>query len=251
MWKDLVRKGLGRAGYTVWNTRNRYADDGLLTMHCDGFRRDPDFQAAYARGMQATQGIDPKFEWRVHVALWSASRALRVQGDFVECGVNAGFISSAIMHRLNWRTVDRRFFLIDTFNGPVLSQYSHDEIGRGRRRLAEEALEAGAYVTDLGRIIANYSEWPNAVVVQGAVPEALPALDIGKVAYLHIDMNCAYPEQAAMEFFWDRLSPGALVLFDDYAYFGHDCQKQSIDDAAGRLGAEVLSLPTGQGLIIR
>jgi hypothetical protein len=251
MWKDLVRKGLGLAGYAVWNTRNRYADDGLLTMHGDQFRRDPDFQKAYARGMQATHGIDPKFEWRAHVALWAASRALRVPGDFVECGVNAGFVSSAIMHRLNWRSVDRRFFLVDTFSGPVLSQYSANEVGRGRRRLAEEALAAGAYVTDLDRIVANYSEWPNAVVVQGAVPEVLPALDIRNVAFLHIDMNCAYPEQAALEFFWDRLSPGALVLFDDYSYFGHVCQNQAISETARRLGTEVLSLPTGQGLIIR
>ena len=251
MWKDLVRKGLGLAGYAVWNTRNRYADDGLLTMHGDQFRRDPDFQAAYARGIQATHGIDPRFEWRAHIALWAASRALRVPGDFVECGVNAGFISSAIMHRLNWRSVDRRFFLVDTFSGPVLSQYSANEVGRGRRKLAEEAFAAGAYVTDLDRIVANYSEWPNAVVVRGAVPEVLPALDISNVAFLHIDMNCAYPEQAALEFFWDRLSPGALVLFDDYSYFGHDCQNQAISETARRLGAEVLSLPTGQGLIMR
>ena len=251
MWKDLVRKGLGLAGYAVWNTRNRYADDGLLTMHGDQFRRDPDFQAAYARGMQAAQGIDPRFEWRAHLALWAASRALRVPGDFVECGVNAGFISSAIMHRLNWRSVDRRFFLVDTFSGPVLSQYSANEVGQGRRQLAEKALAAGAYVTDLDRIVANYSEWPNAVVVQGAVPEVLPALDIMNVAFLHIDMNCAYPEQAALEFFWDRLSLGALVLFDDYSYFGHDCQNQAISETARRLGTEVLSLPTGQGLIIR
>ena len=251
MWKDLVKKGLGLAGYSVWNTRNRYADDGLLTMHGDQFRRDPDFQAAYARGIQATHGIDPKFEWRAHVALWTASRALRVPGDFVECGVNAGFVSSAIMHRLNWRSVDRRFFLVDTFSGPVLSQYSANEVGRGRRQLAEEAFAAGAYVTDLDRIVANYSEWPNAIVVQGAVPEVLPPLDIMNVAFLHIDMNCAYPEQAALEFFWDRLSPGALVLFDDYSYFGHDCQNQAISETARRLGTEVVSLPTGQGLIIR
>ena len=71
------------------------------------------------------------------------------------------------------------------------------------------------------------------------------------VAFLHIDMNCAYPERAALEFFWDRLSPGAIVLLDDYAYFGHDRQAEAIGSAAQALGAAVLSLPTGQGLIIK
>ena len=251
MLKRLARKWLDLAGYAVVNTRHRYAHDGLFVMHSDHFRNDPAFQTAYSRGVRASHGVDPQFEWRVHVALWAAATALRVPGDFVECGVNAGFISSAIMHRLNWGTIDRRFYLIDTFRGPVLGQYSPDEVARGRRKLAEDALASGAYVTDLERIRANYSEWPNAIIVEAEVPSKLPGLGIDNVAFLHIDMNCAYPEQAALELFWDQLSPGAIVLLDDYAYFGHDCQRDAIDASARRLGTKVLSIPTGQGLIIR
>jgi len=251
MLKRLVRKGLDLAGYAVVNTRHRYARDGLFVMHSDHFRDDPAFQAAYSRGVRASHGVDPHFEWRVHVALWAAASALRVPGDFAECGVNAGFISSAIMQRLDWGTIDRRFYLIDTFRGPVLEQYSPDEVARGRRKLAEDALASGAYVTDIERISANYSEWPNAIVVEGEAPGELPGLGIESVAFLHIDMNCAYAEQAALELFWDHLSPGAIVLLDDYAYFGHECQRDAIDAAVRRLGTEVLSIPTGQGLIIR
>jgi hypothetical protein len=249
--KGIIRQALARAGYAVFRTRDRYIEDGLFTVHNDHFRRDPAFQEAYQRGLKASNGVDGAFEWRVHVALWAAATSLHVPGDFVECGVNAGFISSAIMRHLRWNTVDRRFYLIDTFSGPVLDQYSPEEIARGRLGLAVQALAAGGYVTDLARVQANYSEWPSAVVVQGAIPEVLPALNIGPVAFLHIDMNCAYPERAALEFFWDHLSPGAIVLLDDYAYLGHDQQTSAIDSAALALGANVLSLPTGQGVIIR
>ncbi len=79
------------------------------------------------------------------------------------------------------------------------------------------------------------------------MPDVLPALEIDDVAFLHIDLNCAYPERAALEYFWNRLSPSAIVLLDDYAWFGHNSQKQAIDDVARSLGIEVLSLPTGQG----
>ncbi len=215
------------------------------------FRHDRAFQEAYARGVKAGNGVDPRFEWRVHVAFWAAAASLRVPGDFVECGVNAGVMSSAIMHRLHWNSVGRRFHLIDTFAGPVLEQYSSNEIGCGRLAVAKAALDAGAYVTDLARVRSNFSEWPSAVVVPGSVPEVLPSLDIGAVAFLHIDMNCAYPERAALEFFWERLSPGAIVLLDDYAYAGHDAQMRAMDEAAQILRAEILSLPTGQGLIIK
>jgi hypothetical protein len=251
--KRLIAKALNRAGYAVFNTRSPhgYARDGLFTMHRDHFRRDAAFHAAYARGVEASQGFDPKMEWRVHVALWAASMASRVAGDFVECGVNAGFVSSAIMQALDWRNVDRKFYLVDTFSGPVLSQYSPREIDRGRDVIAKSALAAGAYVTDLERVRANFSEWPNALVVQGTVPDILDTVDFTSVAFLHLDMNCALPERAALEFFWSRLSPGAVVLMDDYTYFGHDSQTEAIDSVSARLGFKTLSLPTGQGLIVK
>ncbi len=249
--KKSLQRLLASTGYTLFNTRRYYARDGLLTVHNDHFRKDPAFQAAYARGVKASQGIDPHLDWRVHVALWTARAAVRVPGDFVECGVNAGFISSAIMQHLNWSTVAKRFYLVDTFNGPVLEQYSAEEVERGRRKVAEDAMAAGAYLRDIERVRANFAEWPNARVVQGAIPDVLPSLDITAVAFLHIDLNCAHPERQALAFFWDRLSPGALVLLDDYAYFGHECQTHAIDEAARTIGFHVLSLPTGQGLIVK
>ena len=63
-------------------------------------------------------------------------------------------------------------------------------------------------------------------------------------------MNCAGPEIAAMEFVWDRLSPGALVLLDDYAYLGHGSQKAAMDNFAAARSIPILALPTGQGLMI-
>ncbi len=251
--KGLIRKALNRAGYVVFKTRSpqRYAQDGLFTMHSDHFRRDPAFRAAYARGIKAGQGFDPGMEWRVHVALWAASIASRAAGDFVECGVNAGFVSSAIMQSLDWRNSGKRYFLIDTFSGPVLSQYSQREIDSGRDAVAKSALAAGAYVTDVERVRANFSEWPNALVVQGTVPDVLETLRCEKVAFLHLDMNCALPERAALEFFWHRISPGGIVLLDDYTYFGHGSQTEAIDAVAPHLGFKVLALPSGQGLIVK
>ncbi len=251
MIKTLIKALSAKAGLGIFYLRSRYAQDGLFTVHSDHFRADPGFLAAYGRGLQASHGVDPGFEWRVHVALWAALTGLHVEGDFVECGVNAGFVSSAIMKRLNWNTLGRRFYLIDTFTGPVFGQYSQAEVQNGRLVVAKHALEAGAYVTDIDRIRTNFAEWPNAIIVQGAVPEILQGIEFGAVAFLHIEMNCALPERTALEFFWDRLSPGAVILVNDYAYYGYSSQRDAIDAAARVRGADVLSLPTGQGVIIR
>ena len=104
---------------------------------------------------------------------------------------------------------------------------------------------------DLERIRNSFAEWPTAAIIQGAVPEILSTVEFDRIAFLHIDMNCAYPERAALQFFWDRLCPGAIVLLDGYAYLGHHSQRITIDDFARQVGTGVVSFPTGQGLIVR
>lgn len=251
MLKRLVKAVLARSGYKILRTGGCYSMDGLSTVHSDHFRHAAEFREAYQRGLQASHWVDPEFEWRVHVALWAATTSLRAAGDYVECGVNAGFMSSAIMQRLDWNSQGRRFYLVDTFAGPVLEQYTEEETQRGRRRVAEAAMSRGGYVTDIDRVRENFAEWPGAVILQGAVPAVLPEIPAGPVAFLHLDMNCALPEAAALRHFWPRLSPGAMVLLDDYAYFGYDEQRRAIDGVASELQFEVLSLPTGQGLLMR
>jgi Macrocin-O-methyltransferase (TylF) len=248
--KAWLQQTLAKAGYRAVPV-GRYRD-GLFTAHQEAFRHEPAFAAAYARGITASSGVDPGIEWRVSTALWAASTALHTQGDFVECGVNAGFISSTIMQDLDWRSqADRTFYLVDTFAGPVWEQFSSAEIASGQRRASEDAAARGAYVTDLERIRANFAEWPNARIVPGAIPEVLDQIASEAIAFLHIDMNCAYPEQAALKHLWSRLSRGAVVLLDDYAYLGLESQHAAISETAAELGVAVLALPTGQGIIIK
>ncbi len=90
------------------------------------------------------------------------------------------------------------------------------EIARGRIETAKAAVAVGANVTYLDRVRANFAEWPHAVLIQGAAPQVLGTPELGPVAFLHLDTNCALPEDRALEFFWPRLSPDGVVLFDDH-----------------------------------
>jgi hypothetical protein len=250
-WRSTVARLLAKLDLRIVDTRKYYAGDGLFTLHHGSFLRCPRFRRAYARGVQASKGVDPHIEWRVHVAIWAAQAALHAGGDFVECGVNAGFISSSICEYFDWNTVQRDFWLIDTFAGPDLEQFSSDEVVRGRRSIAERAISSGAYVTDVERVRSNFSEWPRVRIVQGRVPDVLDRIPVNRVAFLHIDLNCAAPEVAALQHFASCLDPAALVLLDDYAYFGHEVQRDALDSAAPGLGLSILTLPTGQGLAMR
>jgi len=82
------------------------------------------------------------------------------------------------------------------------------------------------------------------------IPGTLGQVGAEKIAFLHLDLNSAEPEVAAIEFFWDRLVPGAMVLLDDYAYLGYHHQKEAMDRFARDRNIPIVSLPTGQGLFV-
>ena len=64
-------------------------------------------------------------------------------------------------------------------------------------------------------------------------------------------MNCTAPEIAAVNYFWDYMVPGGLVVLDDYGFPGHLEQKKAMDRFAQQRGVLIASFPTGQGLIVK
>ncbi|HYM62577.1 MAG TPA: TylF/MycF/NovP-related O-methyltransferase, partial [Thermoanaerobaculia bacterium] len=194
---------------------------------------------------------DYKWHWRVHIGLWAAFTASKLPGDFVECGVNRGFLSSAIMEFLNWDSLNKTFYLLDTFNGLDLRQVSAEDRHSGAIKKNASAIESSFYVRGVESVEANFAQWKNTRIVAGSIPGTLERVQSKCVAYLHLDMNCSQPEVAALRYFWDRLVPGAIVLLDDYAYYGYESQKHAMDDFAKTKDVMIASLPTGQGLLVR
>ncbi|MGA2795424.1 MAG: class I SAM-dependent methyltransferase, partial [Roseiarcus sp.] len=227
-----------------------YDQDSLRTLHNHEFMSDPDFQRAYARGVKAA-GADYHWHWRVHVALWAARAAVLLPGDFVECGVNRGFLSSAIMEMLDWNKTRKTFFLLDTFSGLDPRFVTETERNEGILEKNQAAIDSGFYVVRPDDVVANFQEWDNVEIIVGAIPDTLDRITARDIAFLSIDMNCSPPEVAAIEFLWDRLVPGAIVVLDDYAYYGYRQQKLGMDKFAAKVGVSILSLPTGQGLIVK
>lgn len=249
-----ARRSIARALYALVRTAApaAYAQDGLISVHSHAFMQDPVFAKAYARGVKAIGGTDTyQWHWRIHIGLWAAKVGSLLEGDFVECGVNMGFLSSAIMEYLDWNSLDRDFYLLDTFAGLDERFMSDSERSTGARKRNAENLRRGFYVRGVEGVRANFAQWPRARIVEGSIPETLRLVAARRVAYLHLDMNCAPPEVAALAHFWDRLAVGALVLLDDYAYLGFTAQRLAMDDFARARGVTVCSLPTGQGLIIK
>lgn len=177
-------------------------------------------------------------------------------GDFIECGVNKGFMSRIVMEYL---ALDKHpeisFYLLDTFEGfdeRYLTAREAKSLQAFRRRQEpHRPWQMGRYEPCYDTVLRAFSSYPNAVVIKGPVPQTLDKVKTTKVSYLAIDMNCVIPEIAAIEYFWEKIVPGGIVILDDYAWPGHEDQKNAFDKFADEAGANILCLPTGQGLIIK
>jgi len=224
-----------------------YNQDGLATSHNADFMRDERFLQAYRVGLENGRP-GTQVEWRTHVALWCATQALALEGDFVECGVHTGILSGAVMTYLDFaKQASRKYYLFDTWAGIPLEQMSEEEKRIGVAEMNRKYQNGDVLHAD---VVKKFSRWPNAVVVRGRVPDTLSAMEGSKkIAYASIDMNVAAAEMAAAEFLWPRLVPGALMLLDDYGWSAHVNQKKAWDAWAAAHGVMILSLPTGQGLI--
>lgn len=223
----------------MWN----YAEDGMCTMHVADFLDDPAFLKAYAAAKATGSWPEGDLRWRVYTALWAARQAWRLDGDFVECGVYRGGLATAILTDLEWQhSPQRRFYLLDTFHGFPEEQ----------RDLAADVHRKDYQEDVWPQVQAHFEKHSSARLIRGPIPDTLSQLTFTKVAYLSIDMNCAEPEVAALKHFWPRMAPGGLILLDDYAFAeAYRRQKQAIDRWAAPLSIPILSLPTGQGLIIK
>lgn len=220
-----------------------YAEDGIICFNNSDFVEDPAFEAAYAEGRAAA--VEYRWRWRVNTGIWAAVHASRLEGDFVECGVNYGFLSTAIMRYLHWETVPKTFYLLDTFRGLDASKLTDAE-KKSAAKLYDPVFEE-CYE----RVRETFARYSNVRVIRGSVPDTLPQVQAQKVAYLSLDMNCSEPQYAALQYFWPRMSAGGVILLDDYGHRNCAQEKARADQFAQEQGVKVMSLPTGQGLLMK
>lgn len=225
-----------------------YSHDLLYTYHNADFLKDPLFIESYDLGKRTDENLllsKYDIEWRIHVLCWAASHATHLEGDFVDCGVHTGIFSRAVINYIDFNKTGKKYYLLDTFSGLSEKFSSKEELKRNEKMNYNTRGDIYEKVRDTFK---NF----NVKIIKGAVPETLPEVDSKKICYLSVDMNCVQPEVDALEFFWDKMTKGGVIILDDYGYANStNDQKKAHDAFAKSKGVQILSLPTCQGLIIK
>ncbi len=221
------------------------ATDMLITFGKSySFLNDEHFTQAF--NSTQTNDQENSLIWRLNTLAWAAKHALYIPGDFVECGVLRGFSSSVLCKLLDFASVPKEFYLYDTFSGLPVETSTHQE---------REAWNPEYTKTDPKDLVKEvkevFSPYPNVKVIQGIVPNSFQESCPEKIAYLHIDMNSVQAEILALEHLFDLVSPGGMIILDDFGWVCNIEQATAEIEFMKQRDYSILELPTGQGMIIK
>lgn len=219
MWKSQLYAMRTRLLKAVLPKRFHVSDCFLTAAQSD-FQNTAVFRTALAAAKQAFEqdGLFYEPVWRLHVQLWAARQART--GILVECGVNKGATGAGI-----------------------LAAYGHNI----RRMYLCDCWEFDDYTGTFEGVQQTFRRYPQVRFVKGYMPDAAAEIQDQDISFLHLDMNDGEVEVETLRRLWAQLVPGAIVLLDDYAFPGFvECEKPW-----RMAGYNILSLPTGQGLLIK
>lgn len=222
MTADLPHGFHAADNFITWGRNNSMLDDVA-------FRR--------AWESNAETDVDRAIVWRRYVLACAAHHCVQLEGDFVECGSYTGVGVKTVVDYLGGMAFPKTFWAYDLFE--------HFE-GMPNQKMEELGPQL------FGRVQAKFAAYPQVRLVRGMIPASFEGNVPDRIAYLHIDLNQAAAELAALDSLFDRVVPGGIVVLDDYEWSGvFRPQKLAEDPWFDRRGYRVMPLPTGQGLVIK
>jgi hypothetical protein len=173
-----------------------------------------------------------------------------VPGDFMECGVYRGDMTWMMTEMVDLRGAGKKFYIYDTFTGFV-PQYSSAADFPGAPQYLEH-IDKDYRAADIESYVRNrFRNKDYVVVTKGVVPDVLREIAPERIAFLHLDLNSPRAETGALEVLLDRVSPGGIIIFDDYGWKHFQNHKEATDRYMAERGQIIMELPTGQGLMIK
>ena len=187
-----------------------------------------------------------------------------VAGAVAELGVYRGAFAAEI----NRLFPDRPLYLFDTFSG-----FDVNDIAAEDERTAGDPHAGGRNFSDTGvDLVRSFLPHPEmAVFVAGHFPESIDGYtestgkeglergmedgagkDPARASYalVSLDPDLYRPAAEGLHFFWDRLSPGGVILIHDYTSLQYPGICRAVDEFCGAKGLTVIPLPDLHGTAV-
>ena len=227
---NLIRESLGECDDTIFSSDNMICWNRNYSFLRDVFYRNLFNDKELDISAKATI-------WRTYILVYFAKVCTNLSGDYLELGTYKGHNAHVLTRKIDFKKINKNYLLYDLFEW---------KDGDSHTRL-NGLMDKNLY----SHVCKKFEKNKNVKIVKGPVPNTLHDTIPDKIAFAHIDMNHWIPEASSLEMILPKMSLGAVIVFDDYGWFGYHQQKIALDHIADRYGQEILELPTGQGILIK
>ena len=155
-----------------------------------------------------------------------------------ECGVFRG--GSAMVMAQASVASPRPLYLIDSFAGLSAPDPQRDI-----------AYGAGQYAFSDVRSVAALMSPFDVHIVQGWIPQVFAELPETSWSFVHVDVDLYEPTSGACHYFYDRVAPGGVILFDEYGFPSCRGERSAVDEFFAARPECPVVLPTGQAFVIK
>jgi O-methyltransferase len=179
----------------------------------------------------------------------------RIPGDVVECGVwRGGSMQAAARTLIAAGDTGRDLHLFDTYEG--MPPPSDRDVRGHDDRTAEELLAAEspedskvwavATLDDVQQGFAQVPYPPERVhFVQGKVEDTIPGHAPEQISILRLDTDWYESTRHELEHLYPRLSPGGVLILDDYGYW--EGAREAVDEFLAETGERLLLMRMASG----
>jgi len=164
--------------------------------------------------------------------------AVSAPGDTAECGVYRGLSSLFVCQRT--QGMEKCHHLFDSFEG--LSAPGPEDGDYWQRG------DLSAGTAGVRHVLADFDF---VEFHEGWIPERFQDVSDRSFCFVHVDVDLYQPTRDALEFFYERLSPGGILLCDDYGFRSCPGATRAFEEVMATHPEPIIHLPTGQGFVIR
>ena len=209
----------------------------------------------YERGLEKVDGAASDSIYR-RLRFYSLFQMIRpvlsrsVPGDFAECGVWKGHSAWCAAALMREHGGSRRLHIFDSFEG--LSERGREDGTRFSLSPRELAEERRLFACGKEVVRENLEEFDFLDFYKGWIPSRFDDVADRAFAFVHIDVDLHQPTMDSLEFFFERLSRGGVIVVDDYGHTSFEGCTRAVREFIGKHDPALFyETPMGGAFIVK
>lgn len=159
--------------------------------------------------------------------------ASSLDGDFVECGVYNGGTALNLIQNCN-----STIHLFDSWEGI-------SDLGE----FDGEYYKTQKWISDVEYAEEMLSPYDNVIFYKGWIPSRFNEIEDKQISLLHLDVSLYEPTKSSLEFFWDKMVTGGLVICNFHDGYSAGAEKATRDFFENK--RDLTEYPTGIHVAIK